>query len=173
MLHCCRSFSVPRYNPISEVCTQFLGLHGLVCTLTCTDNSQTLYRQVCAFFQIMSDQLNLPQVDSNQVVETSVIISGNRMCLSSSRLWILMYMWFFFFFYIYICKRLQTNFYHNVIMGCLFFVVEENNDFNPCWNKQIQHNVEQREALWMLPCTWKLLLKFFFLMYFILLLLLI
>ena len=34
-------------------------------------------------FQIMSNQLNLPQVYSNQVVETLRMINGNRMHLSS------------------------------------------------------------------------------------------
>ena len=37
--------------------------------LTCNVNCGTLNR--CVPFQIMSNQLNLPQVDSNQVVETS------------------------------------------------------------------------------------------------------
>ena len=75
-LQCCRHFSVPfprsvpQYNPVSEVYRQFLGLHGLVCALTCTVNCGTLYRR-CVPFQIMSNQLNLPQVDSNQVVQTS------------------------------------------------------------------------------------------------------
>ena len=38
--------------------------------LTCAVNWGILYRQVCDF-PIMSNQLNLPQVDFNQVVETS------------------------------------------------------------------------------------------------------
>jgi len=33
--------SVPRYNPVSEVYRQFLGLHVLVCALTCTVNYGT------------------------------------------------------------------------------------------------------------------------------------
>ena len=72
-LQCCGNFSVvfprsvPRYNPVSEVHRQFLGLHVLVCALTCTVT--TFYRNV--IFQIMTNQLNLPQVDCNQVVETS------------------------------------------------------------------------------------------------------
>ncbi len=54
-LKCCRMFSVtflksvPRYNSVSEVYRQFLGLHGLVCALTCTVNCGTLNRQVYAF----------------------------------------------------------------------------------------------------------------------------
>ena len=36
----------------------------------------------CAPLQIMSNQLNLPQMDSNQVVETSRKINGNQMHLS-------------------------------------------------------------------------------------------
>jgi hypothetical protein len=50
--------SVPRHNPVSELYGQFLQPHGLV-------------NVPFAHFQIMSNQLNLPQVDSNQVVETS------------------------------------------------------------------------------------------------------
>jgi hypothetical protein len=34
-------------------------------------------------FQIMSNQLNLPQVASNQVVETATMIIGNMMHMSS------------------------------------------------------------------------------------------
>ena len=49
---------------------QLLRPHGLVFALTCTVNCGTLYRQVSAS-QTMSNQLNVPQVDSNQVVETS------------------------------------------------------------------------------------------------------
>ena len=42
------------------------------------------YIDRCVPFQIMSNQLNLPQVDSNQVVETSErTINGNRMHRSS------------------------------------------------------------------------------------------
>ena len=47
-LQCCRNVlvpflrSVPRHNPVSE-------LYGLVFALTCTVNSGTLYRPVCAF----------------------------------------------------------------------------------------------------------------------------
>ena len=41
------------------------------------------YLDRCVPFQIMSNQLNLPQVDYNQVVETSQGINRNRMNLSS------------------------------------------------------------------------------------------
>ena len=41
------------------------------------------YIDRCVPFRIMSHQLNLPRVDSNQVVETSRMINGNRMHLSS------------------------------------------------------------------------------------------
>ena len=37
----------------------------------------------CVPFQIMSNHLNLPRVDSNQVVETSRMITGNRIHLIS------------------------------------------------------------------------------------------
>ncbi len=63
------------------------------------------YINRCLTFQIISNQLNLPQVDSNQVVETTGC--------PWAQFWILMYMWFCFrfFFYIYICKDFkQTSF---------------------------------------------------------------
>ena len=41
------------------------------------------YIDRCVPFQIMSNQLNVPQVDSNQVVEASRMINGNMMHLSS------------------------------------------------------------------------------------------
>ena len=75
-LQCCRTVLVPfpssvsQHNPASELYAQFLRPHGLVFALTCTANCGILYRQVCTF-QIMSNQLNLPQVYSNQVVETA------------------------------------------------------------------------------------------------------
>jgi hypothetical protein len=68
-LQCCRNVLVPFprfvpwHNPVSELYGKFLWPHGLVFALTCTVNCGTLHRQVCAF-QIMYNQLNLPQVDS-------------------------------------------------------------------------------------------------------------
>ena len=62
--------SVPQHTPVSELYGQFLRPHGLVFALTCTVNCGTLNRQMCAF-PSMSFQLNLPHVNSNQVVETS------------------------------------------------------------------------------------------------------
>jgi hypothetical protein len=41
------------------------------------------YKDRCVPFQIRSNQLNLSQVDSNEVEETSRRINGNRMHLSS------------------------------------------------------------------------------------------
>lgn len=69
--------SVPRHNPVSEVYRQVLGLHGLVCTLTCTVNCGTLDRHV--LFPIMSNQLNLKLSSCN----SWQIIRGNRMHLRS------------------------------------------------------------------------------------------
>ena len=71
-LQCCRTFlvpfprSVPRHNPALELYGQFLRPHGLVIAITC----MTINREVCAYPNHVN-QLNLPQVDSNQVVETS------------------------------------------------------------------------------------------------------
>ena len=84
-LQCCRNVwvpflrSVPWHNPVSELYGQLLQPHGLVFVLTWIINAGTLYRHVP--FQIMFNQLNVPQVDSNQVVER--MINGNRMHLSS------------------------------------------------------------------------------------------
>ena len=64
-IQCYRHFVVP--FPVSECDRQFLRARGLLFTLTFTVNCGT-YR--CALFQIMSNHLNLPQVDSNQVAET-------------------------------------------------------------------------------------------------------
>ena len=46
-LQCCRNVSVPRYNPVSEVHRQFLGLHGLVCALTCTVGPYIVPSKLC------------------------------------------------------------------------------------------------------------------------------
>ena len=64
---------VRHHNPVSELYRQFLRPpHGLVFALTCTVNFGIFFRQACAFpFQIMYNQMNLKQIDSNQVVETS------------------------------------------------------------------------------------------------------
>ena len=61
--------SVPRHNPVSELYVQFHRQYGLVFALICTVKSGP-YIDRCVPFQIMSNQLNVPQVDSNQVVET-------------------------------------------------------------------------------------------------------
>ena len=78
-LQCCRNVLV--HNPVSELYGQFLRPHGLVWHDLSTVEP---YIDRCVPFQNMSNQLNLPQVDSNQVVETSKrMIKGNRMHLSS------------------------------------------------------------------------------------------
>ena len=63
------SRSVTRHNPVSELYAQFLLPHVLVFALTLSTVGP--YIDTCVPFQIMSNQFNLPQVDSNQVVETS------------------------------------------------------------------------------------------------------
>jgi hypothetical protein len=67
-LQCCRHFLVP--FPRSVPTDNSFDLFGLILRwhALSTMGSHT-YR--CVPFQIMSNQLNLPQVDSNQVVETS------------------------------------------------------------------------------------------------------
>ena len=66
-------------------------------------------------FQIMSNQLNLPQIESNQVVETSRMINGNRMHLSSiSSLIAKGLNAYVNKVFLFICKNL---FFHFVIMG--------------------------------------------------------
>jgi len=69
--------SVPWYNPVSEVYRQLLGLHVLVCALTCTANNGTSLKK-CVLFQIITNQLNLPVCRNFWRM-----ISGNRMHLSS------------------------------------------------------------------------------------------
>ena len=57
--------SVHRHNPISELYGQFLRPHNLFFLLIYTVNCGTLqYIDRCVPFQIMSNQLNLPPVDS-------------------------------------------------------------------------------------------------------------
>ena len=85
----CRHFSVPfprsvpRYHPVLEVYRQFLGLHGLVCALTCTEKAPQFYRQVCAFpNHVQSTEFNISGLQLS-CTNISRIISGNRMHLSS------------------------------------------------------------------------------------------
>ena len=54
----------------TQSCLGALRTIGLVFALTCLVNSVTL-KDKCVPFQIMFNQLNLPHVESNQVVETS------------------------------------------------------------------------------------------------------
>ncbi len=89
-LQCCRNFSVPfprsvpRYNPVSEVYRQFLGLHGLVCALTCTVHCGTLYRQVCAFpNHVQSTEFTSGGLQS-RCRNIWRMISGNSMHCTSS-----------------------------------------------------------------------------------------
>jgi hypothetical protein len=74
---------VPRHNPVSELYGQFLWLHGLIFALTCTVNSGTLYRQVCAF----PNHVQLIEFTTGGLRSScrniSRMISGNRMHLSS------------------------------------------------------------------------------------------
>ena len=58
---------MPRHNPVSELYGQFLRPHGLVFALLTVGP----YIDRCVPLQIMSNKLNLPQVDSNQDVEAS------------------------------------------------------------------------------------------------------
>ncbi len=114
-LQCCRNFSVPflrsvpRYNPVLAVYRQFLGLHGLVCALTCTVNCGILYRQVCAFpNHVQSTEFTTGGLQSS-CRNISRMISGNRMHPSS-----------ILFLFLINLQRSQTNFFHIVIMGyCL------------------------------------------------------
>ena len=70
-------------NPVLDVYRQFLGLHGLVCVLTCTVNCGTLYGQVCAFpNHVQSTEFTTGGLQSS-CRNISRMISGNRMHLSS------------------------------------------------------------------------------------------
>jgi hypothetical protein len=61
--------SVPQHNPVSELYVHFLQPHGLVFAFSHALSTVGPYIDRCLYFQIMSNQLNLPQVDSNQVVK--------------------------------------------------------------------------------------------------------
>jgi hypothetical protein len=61
-----------------QCCRHFWYLYPDLCLDTTLSQSST-----DNFFDLMSNQLNLPQVDFNQVVEPSMMINGNRMHLSS------------------------------------------------------------------------------------------
>ncbi len=121
-LQCCRNSvpfpgSVPLYNPDLDNYRQFLWLHGLVCALMCTVNCGTLYRQVCVPFQIMSSKLNIPQLDSNQLVETSQGWSVKTSCTRAQ-------------FWVFECMTCVLLFFPNfyfVIMGYCLWNFEENN----------------------------------------------
>jgi hypothetical protein len=76
-LQCCRNVlipfprSVPRHNPVSEFYGQFLLTSWLGFLLWHSLSTVGPYIDRCVPFQIMSNQLNFPQVDSTRVVETS------------------------------------------------------------------------------------------------------
>lgn len=59
-LFCTRPQICARYNPVSAVYRQLLGLHGLVCAPTCSYG--TLYRQACGFLNL-SNQPDLETSD--------------------------------------------------------------------------------------------------------------
>ena len=75
--------SVPRHNPVLEFYGQLIWPHCLVFALTCTVNSGTLYRQVCAFpNHVQSIELTTGGLQSS-CRTISRMINGNRMHLSS------------------------------------------------------------------------------------------
>jgi hypothetical protein len=75
--------SVPRHNPVWELHGQFLRPHGLVYFSDIHCQLWFLILTDVCLSKLCPKQFNLPQVDSNQVVETSRMINGNRMHLSS------------------------------------------------------------------------------------------
>ena len=74
-LQCCRNVlipfprSVPQHNPLSAFSYNSFNLTA--CFFTLSLSTVGLYIDRFVPFQIMSNQLNLPQVDSNWVIETS------------------------------------------------------------------------------------------------------
>ena len=79
-------YPLPQYNPVSEV-YEFLWLNGLIFAQIGTVN----YRSVYVPFQNMSNELNLPQVDSNQFGEISLRWSmETKFSMALQRVWILM-----------------------------------------------------------------------------------
>ena len=59
------------FGTLPQICVSRQSCLSLVFALTCTVKCGTLYRQGSAFLKNNFHQLNLPQVDSNQVEETS------------------------------------------------------------------------------------------------------
>ncbi len=96
-------------------------------------------------FQLMSNQLNLPQVDSNQVVD----LKHNQWKHDAPELNFEYHgkgcenLHLVILFYINLLK-FQTNFFHVVIMRYCLYNFEENKEFNTFWNKAVaKQNVEK------------------------------
>ena len=103
-LQCSRIFfslprSVPQHNPVSELCRQFLQLMAWF-LLWYALSAVRPYIDRCVPFQIMSNQLNLPQVDSNQGVETSQRWSREMGGTWANVIAVLMSMWYFSFYFL-------------------------------------------------------------------------
>jgi len=64
-------------------------------------------------------------------------------------------------FSFFIFNKLAKNSFHFVIMGFCVYNVEENNEFNPFWNKAVtQQNVEKMKHWILSGCTVCAHLKF-------------
>ena len=67
---------------LEKVYRQFCGLHGLVIVVTCSVGPYSIYTGVFVNYS-MSNQFNVPQVVSNQVLETSQGQMTNKMHLTT------------------------------------------------------------------------------------------
>ena len=109
-LQCSRIYLQPSPDLCFDLMAWFLLWYALSAAKTYLDG--------CVPFQILSNQLNLPQVDSNQGVETSQRWSremGGTFQVSQYRVWILMSMWHLSFSFLNTFAKIQ--FFRFVIMG--------------------------------------------------------
>lgn len=96
---CCVFTVLPLFHILSCSCLRGPWTISLVCALTLSTIWPYIDR--CVHFQIMSNQLNFPKVDSSHAVEASDRWPVETGCtwaqfrVSLQRLWILLYMWFF------------------------------------------------------------------------------
>jgi hypothetical protein len=80
-----------QHNPVSELYRPFLWPHDLVFALTIFLSTVGPYIDRCVPFQIMPSQLNLHTGGlQSSSINISRSIDGNRMHLSSKRVWIFM-----------------------------------------------------------------------------------
>ncbi len=98
-------------------------------------------------FQIMSNQLNWPQVDSSRVEEIN-----QGWSVETQRVWAPFWvswlrLWVLEFLFLRNLQRFQLNIFHIDSMGCCLQTFRENNEFNQFWNKAVTTKCGKSEAL--------------------------